>query len=184
MTSGPDSQPGVSEVPPGLDSAGREQVRTATGAAIARASEVTGIDLPLLPVDFDLSGRSAGQFIGRGNDCLIRYNPWIFARYFAENLAATVPHEVAHYAVYRAHPGRRVRPHGPEWRSIMQALGADPSVTFDLDISGLPRRQQRRHRYHCGCREHALTTTRHNRVSAGRARYACLQCRGELRYLG
>lgn len=150
---------------------------------ISRASAVTGIELAPVPVAFDLAGRSAGQFSGRGESCLIRYNPWIFARYFEENLRATVPHEVAHYAVYRVHGGRRVRPHGPQWQAIMRALGAEPTVTFDLDISGLPRRRQRRHRYHCGCREHSLSSTRHNRVSAGRARYACLACRGELRCL-
>lgn len=170
--------------PPVLASERREIVRAATQTTIDRVSAVTGIALAPLTVAFDLSGRSAGQFTARGDRCRIRYNPWIFARYFEENLAATVPHEVAHYAVYRAYPGQRVRPHGREWRAIMQALGAEPSVTFDLDISGLPRRQQRRHRYHCGCREHTLSSTRHNRVSAGRARYACLQCRGELRYLG
>ncbi|MEQ8516995.1 MAG: SprT-like domain-containing protein, partial [Chromatocurvus sp.] len=107
-----------------LDSSGREEVRAATLAIIAQASTVTGIALAPLPVAFDLSGQSAGQFIGRGDACVIRYNPWIFARYFAENLAVTVPHEVAHYAVYRAYPGRRVRPHGPEWPSIMRALNA------------------------------------------------------------
>lgn len=148
------------------------------------AATVTGVDLAPVPVAFDLSGRSAGQFVGRGDHCLIRYNPWIFARYFTENLATTVPHEVAHYAVYRAWPGRRVKPHGPEWQGIMRALDVEPAVTFDLDLSGLPRRRQRRHRYHCGCKEHELSTTRHNRVSAGRARYACLQCGRELQYLG
>lgn len=170
--------------PQTLDAPGREAVRAATLSVTAAAAAVTGVDLAPVPVAFDLAGRSAGQFVGRGDHCLIRFNPWIFARYFEENLATTVPHEVAHYAVYRAWPGRRVRPHGREWQGIMRALKVEPSVTFDLDLSGLPRRQQRRHRYHCGCKEHDLSTTRHNRVSAGRARYACLQCRRELQYLG
>jgi len=170
--------------PPALEAGDCDIVREATRKVIAAAAIATGVDLAPVPVRFDLAGRSAGQFIGRGDHCLIRYNPWIFARYFEENLATTVPHEVAHYAVYRAWPGRRVRPHGAEWQGVMRALGVEPTVTFDLDLSGLPRRQQRRHRYHCGCKAHELSTTRHNRVRAGRARYACLQCRGELQYLG
>ncbi|MFN2327330.1 MAG: SprT-like domain-containing protein [Chromatocurvus sp.] len=173
-----------SVTPRALDASGREVVRAATRRVTAAAAAAIGVDLAPVPVEFDLAGRSAGQFVGRGAYCLIRFNPWIFARYFEENLATTVPHEVAHYAVYRAWPGRRVKPHGSEWRSIMRALNVEPSVTFDLDLSGLPRRQQRRHRYHCGCKEHDLSTTRHNRVSAGRARYACLQCRRELQYIG
>lgn len=170
--------------PQTLDAGRCELVRQATRRVTEAAATVTGVDLAPVPVLFDLAGRSAGQFIGRSDHCRIRYNPWIFARYFTENLATTVPHEVAHYAVYRAWPGRRVRPHGPEWQGIMRALDVEPAVTFDLDLSGLPRRQQRRHRYHCGCKEHELSTTRHNRVRAGRARYACLQCRRELQYLG
>lgn len=165
-----------------LDRLRREKVAACTLETIARASTATGVALPPLPILFDLKGRSAGQFVGRGDDCRIRYNPWIFARYYQENLAVTVPHEVAHYAVYRSCRGAGVKPHGREWRAIMQALDADPSVTFDFDISGLPRRQQRRYGYHCGCRAHSLSATRHNRVRAGRARYACLQCGGELRH--
>jgi SprT protein len=139
--------------------------------------------LPTVPVRFDLSGRSAGQFSARGKHCLIRYNPWIFARYFAENLATTVPHEVAHYAVY-LHWGRRAKPHGVEWRALMHALGADPAVTFSLDLSGLPVRRQQRYAYHCACSEQALSTTRHRRAQSGRARYACRICGHTLRYAG
>lgn len=167
-----------------LDGDRREAVVSATQKTIARAAVVSGVELAPLPVRFDLAGRSAGQFSARGSSCLIRYNPWIFQRYFAENLSTTVAHEVAHYAVYRAFPGRQVKPHGREWKAVMRALGADPAVTFDLDISGLPVRRQRRHVYHCGCKEHALSTTRHKRVVSGRARYACLECRRELRFIG
>ncbi len=136
-------------------------------------------DFTVPEVRFDLSGGSSGMFRVSGRHCLIRYNPWLFAKYWDENLQGTVPHEVAHYIVHQVY-GRRVRPHGLEWQALMTVFGADPAVTNDFDLSGIPRRQERRFAYHCGCREHAVSTRRHNLMRKGRARYQCLKCGGEL----
>ncbi len=164
-----------------IDGAQRGEVVAATAHYVSLAARETGRDLPMVPVLFDLSGRSAGMFRAQGRDCVIRYNPWIFAKYYADNLAATVPHEVAHYVVHRTHAGRRrVAPHGPQWRAVMALFGADPAVTFDCDLTGIPQRRQREHPYRCRCRGHGLSTTRHNRVQRGAARYQCRHCGDEL----
>lgn len=133
-----------------------------------------------IPVLFDLSGRSAGMFRVHGRQRAIRYNPWIFAKYYRENLESTVPHEVAHYIVHEMFPQRGIKPHGPEWRELMGHFEADPGVTFDLDLSGVPQRRQRSHPYRCGCRVHLLSTTRHNRVQRGTGEYQCTRCGGPL----
>ena len=134
-----------------------------------------------VPVLFDLSGSSAGMFRAAGRDCWIRYNPWIFAKYFEENLQGTVPHEVAHYVVHEIYRRRRaVKPHGAEWRAVMAAFGADPGVTFQLDLAGIPQRRQRTHTYRCDCRTHQLSTTRHNRIQRAGVRYHCRYCSGPL----
>lgn len=160
------------------------EVVAATEGYIALAERELARPFERIPVTFDLSGRSAGMFRAEGRRRWIRYNPWIFGKYYAENLADTVPHEVAHYIVHELYGARRVRPHGSQWRQVMALFGADPEVTFDRDLTGIPQRRQRTHRYRCGCREHALSTTRHNRARRGHGVYHCRYCRGELRYLG
>jgi SprT protein len=150
---------------------------------ISLASDLYRRDFPPVPVAFDLKGSSAGMFrVGR-RDVHIRYNPWLFAKYFEENLEGTVPHEVAHYIVHCLHGLHRVQPHGREWRAVMADFDADPSVTGDFDLTGIPARRQRRFRYRCACREHAVSTRRHNTVQQGRGRYECRLCRQELVYL-
>ncbi len=162
----------------------RSLVREETERFILLAEDLLGRRFSRIPVLFDLSGRAAGMFkVARGAPC-IRYNPWIFAKYFEENLRGTVPHEVAHYIVHALHPRRRVRPHGAEWQALMEAFGADPGVTFSLDLEGVPTRRQRTHPYRCPCREHRLSTTRHNRSRSGRGQYLCRYCNGRLEYAG
>ncbi|MBN7796270.1 SprT-like domain-containing protein [Parahaliea mediterranea] len=160
----------------------RAEVVAATHRYIALAESGLGRRFARIPVLFDLSGRSAGMFRADGRNSWIRYNPWIFAKYYRENLEGTVPHEVAHYIVHALYGARRVKPHGSQWRLVMQLFEADPEVTFDRDLSGVPQRRQRTHPYQCPCREHSLSTTRHNRVQRGQGRYHCRYCRGELVY--
>lgn len=158
----------------------RETV-AATAAAIGRAGRILRRRLEPIPVRFDLIGRAAGIYRVDGRQRVIRYNPYIFARDFARNLATTVPHEVAHYATDVVYGLRNIRPHGTEWQALMHALGADAARTFSADLEGVPMRRQRRHAYQCGCSTHALSTRRHNRVRRREARYFCRRCGEELR---
>ncbi len=75
---------------------------------------------------------------------------------------------------------RRVRPHGKEWLALMQEFGADPAVTSNFDLTGIPQRRQRRFAYRCDCRSHALSSRRHYTVLRGKGRYHCVKCKGEL----
>lgn len=164
-----------------LDESRQRQVREATAECVSRAARLFEREFVAPPVRFDLSGRAAGQYRVLRGEAAIRYNPWIFARYFHDNLADTVPHEVAHFVVDQLWGLRRVRAHGREWRSVMQALGVEPRVTASFDLSGLPVRRQRRFDYHCACGVHSLTTCRHNRVLRGEVRYHCRHCGETLR---
>jgi SprT protein len=159
-----------------IDELQRAQVVRATQRWVERAADLLAHPMAVPPVLFDLSGSTAGMFRAQGEACCIRYNPWIFARHFDENLQHTVPHEVAHYAVHQRYLNRRLKPHGPQWRRIMQLFGLPAQVTFNFALDGVPIRRQRLHSYRCGCREHAVTTVRHNRMREGRARYLCRYC--------
>jgi SprT protein len=148
---------------------------------IERASVVYERDFPQVEIRFDLSGSSAGMFKVDRRHCFVRYNPWLFAKYFPENFEGTVPHEVAHYITHQLYGLNRIRPHGLEWREVMDAFGADPAVTCDFDLSGIPQRKQQRYTYHCDCREHELSARRHNAVRRRKSRYECMNCKTELR---
>lgn len=161
-----------------------KRVVAETARYISMAEKLYARQFPTVPVHFDLIGSSAGMFRIKGGESHIRYNPWIFAKYFEENFAGTIPHEVAHYVVHRLYGLHRVRPHGAEWRAVMRDFGADDSVTGNFDLGGIPTRRHRRFRYRCSCREHKITTRRHNKMQSGLDRYQCRLCLGELVYLG
>lgn len=162
-----------------LNSEQQEQVLSATESCLYQAGVVLERTFEPIPVYFDLKGRAAGMYKVKKSQRMIRYNPYIFARYFSENLATTVPHEVAHYAVDVLYGLQNTQAHGKEWKNIMALLNADASVTCDFDLQGLPTRHYQRFDYSCSCRTHELTRIRHNRILKGR-RYLCRHCKQEL----
>ncbi len=162
----------------------RQRVVEATRERLAQAVVLFGHEFAEIPVTFDLRGRAAGMYRVRGGRRVIRYNPDIFTRYFSDNLANTVPHEVAHYITHVLYGQRRVRPHGPEWRAVMAAFGADPAVTCRYVLDGIPVRRQRRFNYQCACTTHSISTVRHKRIQGGRVRYSCRRCQTPLSYAG
>ena len=53
-------------------------------------------------------------------------------------------HEAAHVAARRIH-GRSIRPHGPEWKRLIQAAGYPPSVRYrGAALPKMPARARRR----------------------------------------
>lgn len=177
--------PGFSIKPIGLDD--QQQVVEQTEHFIRRGSELLGRQFDNIPVHFDLKGRTAGMYkvVGRGRKVQrqIRYNPWIFAKYYENNLTVTVPHEVAHYLVDCVHGLRKVRPHGNEWKTVMNAFGVDSRATSTFNLEGIPTRRQQQVDYRCGCKEHQLGIRRHNKVSRGEANYLCRCCGEVLRFV-
>jgi SprT protein len=134
------------------------------------------------PIDirFDLRGRTSGMYVVKNKQRYLRFNPFIFAKYFADSMASTVAHEVAHYVADVLFGHKNIKPHGKEWQAIMYTLGVEPRVTGNYDLSGIPIKRQRRFHYRCNCMTHELTAVRHNRIVNGTARYFCRQCNGAL----
>jgi SprT protein len=158
-----------------------QQVRLKTGEFINQASRIYRHRFPMIPVFFDLQGHAAGMYKVSNNERLIRYNPYLFAKYFDDNIATTVPHEVAHYVVDMLYGASKVKPHGLEWQEVMLSLGAEPRVTGSYDLSGIPIRRQQRHVYQCACTLHQISTVRHNKILRGLARYYCRKCNTALK---
>jgi SprT protein len=156
------------------------RVITHTRALLRAGAQGLGIRTPDPPVLFDLRGRAAGQVrFGRHALWVIRYNPVLMKANAEDFLATTVPHEVAHLIAYAKY-GTRIRPHGQEWRSVMNFFGVVPERCHGYDLSDLPGRSLRQFDYHCTCRNHRLSSIRHNRILAGRA-YLCRHCATPLR---
>lgn len=162
----------------------QDRVITETRRCIRRAGHVLESGYSMVPVVFDLKGRAAGMYRVHNGMPVIRYNPYVFSKYFDDSLANTVPHEVAHYITDMLFGMANVRPHGKEWQAIMRALGVEPSVTCRYDLTGIPLRRQRRFIYRCDCSTHEISAVRHNRSSRGRAHYLCRHCRKPVMFSG
>lgn len=147
------------------------------------AGQIWNREFADIPIHFDLRGKTSGMYVLRGHilkrEQWIRYNPTIFAKHFEESCASTIPHEVAHYVCYEMH-GRKPKPHGKEWRAIMQAFGVPAEATCKLDLSDIPHKRLKRFDYACNCSEHQLSSIRHNRIQRGQSRYICPKCRQPL----
>ncbi|WP_084286392.1 SprT-like domain-containing protein [Halomonas halodenitrificans] len=135
--------------------------------------------LPRPGVWLDLRGRSAGQaHFGRGG---LRFNPVLYAENRVDFLVEVVPHEMAHWLVHHLEDGRRARPHGREWQTVMRRLfGLEPRTTHRFDVE---RASPSPYRYACSCREHGFTPHRHALALRGRI-YRCRHCAHTLVYLG
>lgn len=166
-----------------LDEIQQSDVVKETHRYIKQAAEYYERQFTLPPVLFDLKGKAAGMYRVRYRQKVIRYNPFIFARYYADNFQQTIPHEVAHYISDELYGLGKIRPHGSEWKSVMQVFGAEPSRTANYDISGLPGRQYQTFQYQCACQAYQLTSRRHNRVLRGEGHYTCRQCGEKLLFI-
>jgi len=133
-----------------------------------------------IDVEFNLKGQASGAFCVNGSDTIIRYNPFIFSKHYAYCFANTIPHEVAHYVIYCIYGLRGARPHGAEWKEVMQQFGVEPRRTNALDLTGVPIRRQQRHPYRCSCSDHQVSTRRHNQIRSGKSSYTCRSCSGKL----
>ena len=147
------------------------------------ASQLFNKNFQPVPVNFKLTGRAAGMYHVNNRQRYIRYNPYIFSKYFEDNLQNTVPHEVAHYIADMIYGIRNIRPHGKEWQSIMVDFGCTPKVRCDYNLEGIPQRTQRRFNYQCNCREYEITTRRHNMIQNRQRIYHCPKCHYRIDFL-
>ncbi len=154
----------------------QQQVVEVTLSFIQRASRFYDREFKAIPVLFDLSGRASGMYCVKARKKYIRYNPYLFSKYYNDSLSDTIPHEVAHYISDELYGLRRIRPHGAQWKSIMQLFGVAAKATGNYDLTGIPTRQHKRIDYHCSCDTYQFTTKRHNQVVRGTANYACRKC--------
>lgn len=159
----------------------KQQVIERTHYFVKEATQLFKIKTLPFDIQFNLKGRAAGMYRVKKHYFKhyreIRYNPFIFSRYFKDNLNTTVPHEVAHYVSDLIYGLKNIKPHGKEWQQIMSEFGADSSVTANYDIKDVPQKKVRSVTYQCNCGDKQLSIIRHNRVIKQASKYYCKICK-------
>ncbi len=168
-----------------LTASQQQEVIIQTNIYIKQATELYNLKYKKVDITFDLKGRSVGMyrikhrrqrfFLQQERE--IRYNPFIFAKFYEDNFTTTIPHEVAHFITDIIYGLKNIKPHGKEWKAVMHDFDADASVTANYDLSGIPLKKQSKFTYVCECREHQLSTTRHNKIRNRRFQYYCKNCK-------
>lgn len=81
---------------------------------------------------------------------LIRLNLILCFENESHFIATTVPHEVAHLVARRVYhakiaaTGKKMRPHGPEWKEVMELFKLPAKVTHSYDVTSIARKPRRK----------------------------------------
>jgi len=174
--------PQLSNIIQPLSEKRKQHVITQTNFYIQQARALFSMQKQPVEISFKLKGRTAGMYRVQQHHREIRYNPYIFSKFFDDNISVTVPHEVAHYVTDILYGLNKIKPHGKEWKNVMKAFNADAKVTADYDLSGIPLTTLPVYTYRCSCQEHELTSIRHNKITKRRYQYYCNTCKQLLQY--
>lgn len=152
-------------------------------------NEIFHTNMRMPHVDFSLKGKVGGYYYSKGHK--VKVNMVLFAENYEDYLDTTIPHEVAHSLQRHLHGhinyrnGRRIMPHGQEWKRIMIAFNKSPKVTHNYDVENATQRTvPREFVYRCGCRTHNFTIIRHRRSQRSQGGYRCRRCGQSLKYVG
>lgn len=139
---------------------------------LAKAEQYFNKNFPQPELDLSLRGRCAGQAYLQ--TWKVRFNLGLLKENYEAFMQEVVPHELAHLIAFREF-GSRIRPHGKEWRWVMEhVLGVPARTTHQFDVTQTAKQN---YLYRCACpeRTHALTIRRHNKILRG-TNYLCKSC--------
>lgn len=101
-------------------------------ACIDKCNELKGMSLYYPTIEFTLKGKTSGRAWYQKH--MIELNIELLAHNKEEYFQRTIPHEVAHLAVYSIY-GNRASAHGREWKRIMMHLDAPVKRCHNYDMS-------------------------------------------------
>ena len=152
-------------------------INTVVKETLKKAENIYNRPFPEIEIRNDIKGKCGGQFCIRGTQKYLRFNPVLWSEN-KDTYDHTVVHEVAHYVQKEMYPYSK--PHGPEWKSVMTRLGANPKISHSYNIRST---QKRTFIYSCGCSNHDLTIIRHNKCQKKGVVYTCNKCKGDLKFV-
>jgi SprT protein len=146
------------------------------------AERTAKFQLPAVTIDFLLRGATAGKVrLSPYSSPAISYNSVLLNENQLPFLSQTIPHEVAHIAIWYLYQNR-VRPHGLEWKQMVVELGGTAKRCHTFTIRSKQQRHYQYIQYRCACQNHQLTLIRHNRILKGN-HYYCKRCKAPLKLL-
>lgn len=152
-------------------------------------NELFKSDMRKPQIDCTLKGKCGGQYDPSKHS--IRVNMVLFSENYDDYIENTLPHEMAHAFQRHIHgridyrTGRRIMPHGREWKTIMYQFGKTPSTTHNYNVDNSTQRTvAREYVYSCNCRSYDFTIIRHRRAQRQEGMYSCRKCNGKLKYNG
>nr|WP_220457679.1 SprT family zinc-dependent metalloprotease [Vibrio marinisediminis] len=156
----------------------RYRAQQKVAQSILQAEQAFNRTFPKPRLRFQLRGKAAGKAYLQLNE--IRLNPVLFSENPQAFIDEVIPHEVAHLITYQVYG--RVRPHGVEWKGVMEAVFHIPARTthsFAVDsVKG------KTFEYQCQCTLYPLSIRRHNKVVRAQSSYRCQQCKQLLTFTG
>lgn len=139
-----------------ITNAMKERVNAKLRECIAIANRKYNVDIQFPTVVYEKRGRVAGT--ANYGTWTIDLNPVLLSENFEAMLADTVPHEMAHLITDTVYPhahqrglGQKRSPHGAEWKSVMRALGCEPTRCHSYDTTNAAVRTKASYEYTCNC---------------------------------
>ena len=115
-------------------------------------------------------GRAIYRCKGKPSQILLSAKLW--PRATEKQRRETVIHEACHLVAYHEANGKKIRPHGLEWQSLMLKCGVRPERCHTVDIDGLSKR--RPVKATCECEKpHYLSKRKARRILDGEIKCRC-----------
>lgn len=132
-------------------------------------------------VNFTVKGTVGGRATYTGH--IVDFNKQLMLENW-EEFDNTVIHEVAHLAAKALHGLKRIRPHGPEWKSVFIRLGGNGKRCHSYDVSNT-KIQRTKYTYVCpNCNKtYHVGPKIHKKISVLGRVYRC-KCKGAVEFLG
>ena len=130
---------------------------------------------------FNLKGKSAGMFSFNKytvdtSTMKFRFNVEMAKLNTKKSTKDTVVHEVGHYIARVLANGDYIKPHGKEWKGVMNKLGGNPERCHSLKVAPSSRPT---FTYKCSCMTHEVSRCIHNKMLRGQKRM-CKKCKQQL----
>jgi SprT protein len=130
-----------------------------------------GIIMDKPTIVYNLKGTKAGTASIQN---VIRLNPVLLEQNVDEFIQRTVAHELAHILSYKLYG---TLAHDKYWKRVMVSFGVEPSRCHSYDVSNVQRAKHiKTFIYKCKCKEHIITSIRHNKIVKNGTKYSCCHC--------